>query len=169
MQLEDYFEFLSPTAIRLKGHRIGIEHVIELYHDGYIPERIAQTFPGLSLEKIYATITYYLHNRDAIDAYLARQAAIVEQALRENERRWESLSGADRERLGAMARSIVARLLHEPTLRLKGSAGEEDSYRHVQALRELFGIEPPGAELPVAEPPAAEVTSLESRRRRKSS
>ncbi len=87
MQLEDYFDFLGPNEIRIKGHRIGIEHVIELYHEGYIPERIAQTFPGLSLEKIYATITYYLHNRDEIDAYLARQAAIVEQALREYEAR----------------------------------------------------------------------------------
>jgi hypothetical protein len=25
MQLEDYFEFLSPTDIRVKGHRIGID------------------------------------------------------------------------------------------------------------------------------------------------
>ena len=82
MLLEDYFDFLGPNEIRIKGHRIGIEHVIELYHGGYIPERIAQTFPGLSLEKIYATITYYLHNRDEIDAYLARQEAIIAEELR---------------------------------------------------------------------------------------
>ena len=40
-----------------------------------------------------------------------------------------------------MARAVVSRLLHEPTLRLKGAAGEGASYRYVQALRELFGLE----------------------------
>ena len=38
-----------------------------------------------------------------------------------------------------MARAVVSRLLHDPTLRLKDSAGENDSYRYVHALRELFG------------------------------
>jgi len=63
MQLEDYFDFMGPdarNAIRIKGHRIGIEHVLSYYHEGYNPDEIAREFPGLSLEKIYATITYYL-------------------------------------------------------------------------------------------------------------
>ena len=42
-----------------------------------------------------------------------------DQVLRENGSRWESLSAADRERLETMARAMVSRLLHEPTLRLK--------------------------------------------------
>ena len=46
----------------------------------------------------------------------------MEQVLRENESRWEALSDADRERVGVMARAIVNRLLHEPTLRLKARA-----------------------------------------------
>jgi len=29
MKLEDYFEFLSPDDIRLKGHRIGIDDVLD--------------------------------------------------------------------------------------------------------------------------------------------
>ncbi len=30
MQLEDYFDFFeNPYAIRLKGHRIGLEHIVE--------------------------------------------------------------------------------------------------------------------------------------------
>ncbi len=68
MQFEDYFDFLRPDQIRIKGHRIGIEHVVELYHEGYSAEQIAQTFPSPSLEKIYAPITYYLHNQAKIDA-----------------------------------------------------------------------------------------------------
>jgi glutamyl-tRNA reductase len=101
-----------------------------------------------------------------ISALRERADSVVEQVLRENESRWESLSEADRERLAAMAQALVNRLLHEPTLRLKGSAGEEASYRYVHALRELFALEPSGGEAP-----AAEVTQLEPRRaqRRRSS
>ena len=73
MQLEDYFDFQGPDEIRIKGHRIGIEHVVERFHDGYSPEEIALYYRGLSLEKIYATITYYLHNKYDVDAYMQRQ------------------------------------------------------------------------------------------------
>ena len=41
-----------------------------------------------------------------------------------------------------MARAIVSRLLHEPTLRLKSGPRGPRRYVHVQALRELFGLEP---------------------------
>jgi glutamyl-tRNA reductase len=77
-----------------------------------------------------------------------------------------ALGDEDRERLEVMARAIVSRLLHEPTLRLKAAEGD-DSYVYVQTLRELFGID--AGDLGGAEAePAAEVTSLEERRRRQS-
>lgn len=60
MYLEDYFDFCESGDIRIKGHRIGIEHVIRLYQQGYQAEQIATYYPNLSLEKIYATLTYYL-------------------------------------------------------------------------------------------------------------
>jgi glutamyl-tRNA reductase len=94
-----------------------------------------------------------------ITALRARAERIVDQALRENEPRWESLSEADRKRVGVMARAIVNRLLHEPTLRLKRG---EDVYEHLYALRELFDLEPE-----LREPRPAEVTDLESRRQRR--
>ncbi len=34
------------------------------------PEEIQRRFPTLTLEQVYATITYYLHNKERIDAYL---------------------------------------------------------------------------------------------------
>ncbi|VEP16919.1 conserved hypothetical protein [Hyella patelloides LEGE 07179] len=74
IKLEDYFEFLSEDDIRLKGHRIGIENVIDYYLEGYTPEEILNELPSLNLEKVYATITYYLHNRSEIDSYLLRLA-----------------------------------------------------------------------------------------------
>jgi uncharacterized protein (DUF433 family) len=72
MNLEDYFDILSPDDIRLKGHRIGIEDVLDYYLEGYTPEEVVANLPTLSLEEIHATITYYLHNRAEIDAYLTR-------------------------------------------------------------------------------------------------
>lgn len=72
MQLEDYFLFISEDDIRIKGHRIGIDNVLFYFLEGYTPEEIRAIYPDLSLEKIYATITYYLQNRKEIDAYLLR-------------------------------------------------------------------------------------------------
>jgi glutamyl-tRNA reductase len=76
-----------------------------------------------------------------VAALRERADEIVRRVLTENDSRWESLSDADRERLEKMARAIAARLLHEPTLRIKGRAGEEDAYVYVTALRELFGLD----------------------------
>jgi len=72
MRLEDYFDFSeAPDFIRIKGHRLGIEDVIRRYQKYESPEMIAQRFPGLSLERIYATITFYLRHQAEVDAYLA--------------------------------------------------------------------------------------------------
>ncbi|HET9121606.1 MAG TPA: glutamyl-tRNA reductase, partial [Solirubrobacterales bacterium] len=70
-----------------------------------------------------------------------RADAIVSQVLAENATRWESLSATDRERVEMLARAIANRLLHEPTVRLKGAADREDAYLQVSALRELFGLD----------------------------
>ena len=76
-----------------------------------------------------------------IAALRERGDEVVRRVLAENEGRWESLSEADRERLEAMAKAIASRLLHEPTLRMKRSAGSDDAYLYVSALRELFGLD----------------------------
>ncbi|WP_036477356.1 DUF433 domain-containing protein [Myxosarcina sp. GI1] len=72
--LEDYFDFCSADDIRLKGHRIGIDTVLNYYLEGYTSEKIHAELPSLSLEEIYATITYYLHHRTQVDVYLQRLA-----------------------------------------------------------------------------------------------
>jgi glutamyl-tRNA reductase len=76
-----------------------------------------------------------------IAALRERGEEIARRVLAENDGRWESLSEADRERLQAMAKAIASRLLHEPTLRMKRSAGSDDAYLYVSALRELFGLD----------------------------
>lgn len=72
MQLEDYFDFLTSDDIRLKGTRIGIEHILyEYIHRAQPPEAIAQRFHTVTLEQVYATILYYLHNKEAVSIYIA--------------------------------------------------------------------------------------------------
>jgi uncharacterized protein (DUF433 family) len=71
MKIEEYFDFLAPNDIRIKGHRIGIESVLyEYIFREQPPEAIVRRFPSLSLEQVYATILYYLQNREKIDDYL---------------------------------------------------------------------------------------------------
>jgi len=72
MKLEDYFEFLEPDDIRLKGHRIGLDNILNYHLEGASPEEILVHFPSLNLEKIYASLTYYYHNKNEIDSYLKR-------------------------------------------------------------------------------------------------
>lgn len=70
MRLEDYFEFVAPDEIRIKGTRIGIETIVEDYLEDASPEEIAARYRTLSLEQVYAAITYYMHTRVEMDAYL---------------------------------------------------------------------------------------------------
>ena len=99
-----------------------------------------------------------------IAALRKRGEAIAAQVLKENELRWETLSQQDRERLDVLARALVSRLLHEPTLRMKRAAEGKSSYMYAQAVRELFGLDSDVSEVAQYSPPA-DVTSLEERRR----
>ncbi|MCG8346352.1 MAG: DUF433 domain-containing protein [Chloroflexales bacterium] len=83
MRLEDYLDIQGEDVIRLKGHRIGLEHIVELYREGYSPEQIALEYPGVSLEQIYGIIAYYLHNQAEVDAYIARIDAAADARYRQ--------------------------------------------------------------------------------------
>ena len=69
-------------------------------------------------------------------ALRAHGDAIVDGVLAENGGRWESASPRDIARAEAIARAVMARLLHEPTLQLK----EHGSHARLELARELFGL-----------------------------
>jgi uncharacterized protein (DUF433 family) len=72
MDIKSYFEFLAPDDIRIKGTRIGVESILyEYVHRGQMAEDIAARFPTVSLEQVYATLLFYLTNREELDTYLA--------------------------------------------------------------------------------------------------
>jgi uncharacterized protein (DUF433 family) len=58
MQLEDYFEFLEPNDIHIRGHRVGIESILRKYLAGRAAEEIARDYDTLRLVVIHATVTY---------------------------------------------------------------------------------------------------------------
>ena len=54
MQLEDYFDFLKPDDIRIRGHRVGIESILyEYVYRSRTPEEIAKQFETLTLDQVY--------------------------------------------------------------------------------------------------------------------
>lgn len=86
MHLEDYFEFDKVgdrDTIRIKGTRVGVEILLEEFSKGMPPEEIHKSYPTVTREQIYATITYYLHDQDKMDAYLKRSREAAEAAYQE--------------------------------------------------------------------------------------
>jgi len=93
---------------------------------------------------------------DEVDRYLesatAREVAPTVAALRdrveslrlselERQRaRLESLDPKQREAVEAVTRAVLAKVLHDPTVRLKDAAGTARGERLAEALRELFDI-----------------------------
>lgn len=75
LNVDEYFDQIGPDIIKIKGHRLGVEHILKYYLEGYRPEDIAAEYPGLSLEIIYATITLYLANKEELDTYIKRRRA----------------------------------------------------------------------------------------------
>ena len=82
MNFENYLDFSNPRAIRIKGYRIGLEHLLTYYKRGVIAEDIAREF-GLNLETIYVAITYYLTRKIEVDDYLKQVSGEAESAYQE--------------------------------------------------------------------------------------
>jgi glutamyl-tRNA reductase len=90
-----------------------------------------------------------------ISSLRSRAAEIAEQVVRENDGKWETASPRDLRRIEDLARAIVNRLLHEPTMRMK-EFRDGRVHSRMALVRELFGLE---AE-EVAPERAAEVRKL---------
>ncbi len=74
-------------VVRVGGTRVTLDTVVYAFREGAAAEEIACRYPALDLADIYATITYYLRNRGAVDAYLRQREAQSEAVRQENETR----------------------------------------------------------------------------------
>ena len=124
--------------------------------EGIIEEEIQHFAVWLGSLEVLPTVT----------ALRVHATDIAEQVVRENSGKWEQLSPRDLERVDAIARTIVNRLLHHPTARLR-ELQDDRVHARMAMVRDLFGLEVDSespAEEPVAEEPVAEVHKLRRRR-----
>jgi uncharacterized protein (DUF433 family) len=106
--LDDYFQVVEPDVIRVRGTRIGIETILDDYLAGASPEEIAARYRTLTLEQVYATITYYLHNRAEIDAYLQRWRSYDEMTWQEQPKESKEFEQILRQRMVRARQAVLA-------------------------------------------------------------
>ncbi|MBW3607784.1 MAG: glutamyl-tRNA reductase [Actinobacteria bacterium] len=112
------------------AHTISVREAEALRAESIVEEEIKRFAAWLGTLAVQPTIRALREYGDAI----------VEQVLAENAPRWEQASARDVARAEAIARTVMNRLLHEPTLRLRTMA-EGRSHGRLQIMRELFGLE----------------------------
>jgi glutamyl-tRNA reductase len=113
--------------------------------EGIVEEEIQQFAAWLGGLEVLPTIA----------ALRVRGSEIAEQVVAENAGKWESASPRDLERVHALARSVVNRLLHEPTLRMK-ELRDDRVHARMALVRELFDL--PGGEVEPVSLPAEPVS-----------
>ncbi len=64
---------------RVAGTGVTVQRIVGWYKQGLTPEEITTEIPHLSLAQVYAALTYYHANRDAIEADMAAEEAEAQQ------------------------------------------------------------------------------------------
>jgi hypothetical protein len=64
---------------------VTLDSVVHAFDEGHTAEEIVSQFPALRLADVYAVISYYLDNRDAVREYSQQQEAAAEDVWREIE------------------------------------------------------------------------------------
>lgn len=130
----------------------------------------ARKAEGIVEEEIqhFATWLGSLEVLPTLSALRARASDIAEQVLRDNDGKWDTASDRDLERVQALARAIVNRLLHHPTLRIR-ELRDDRVHARMALVRDLFGLEvdddPALANAPVDAEDLAAIRKLPQRQR----
>lgn len=77
-------------VVRVGGTRVRLDTVVYAFNHGASAEEILQRYPSLALSDIYATISYYLHHRTAVDEHLRKQQQKHDRVQRFNQSRTDS-------------------------------------------------------------------------------
>lgn len=92
-------------------------------------ERYAEWRTGLSVTPVITSLREF--------AEAVRQGEIAKAG------RADELTAEERERLDAVTRAMLNKLLHEPTVRAREAASSQEGLRHIDSLRYLFGLDLP--------------------------
>lgn len=102
--IKQYVETIDD-GLRLVGSRVSLDSIVHAFWRGQTAESIAQSFPSLVLEQVYGALTYYLANKNEVDAY-----------LKKGEAEFEVLRKAARDQDPMFYQKVAdARRQHEPT------------------------------------------------------
>lgn len=85
MQFDDLFDQWEPDDIRLKGRRIGLEDVLDLYESGMTAAEIADYFGTLQSRQIEDVIAYYLLHQAELDPAVNAQRRYAAEQTRQAE------------------------------------------------------------------------------------
>jgi glutamyl-tRNA reductase len=130
-------ELEGTTVVDLDGLEAAVRRTLELRLGesararAIVAEQAAEFRDWMAALRVVPAITSLRDHAERIRAA----------ELRRMEQRWETLSPADRQRLDAMTRTMVNKLLHEPTVRLKQLAAADRSGPYADAVTELFGLD----------------------------
>jgi glutamyl-tRNA reductase len=116
----------------------------------------ARRSEGIVEEEIqkFATWLGSLEVLPTLAALRAHATEIATQVVAENDGKWESASPRDRSRVDAIARTVVNRLLHVPTLQMK-EMHDDRVHARMALVRDLFGLSvEEGVSTDIAEPDA---------------
>lgn len=75
-------------VLRVTGTRVTLDTIVAAFDEGATPEEIAQQYPTVELADIYAVISYYLHHRNEVEAYLRERERQGKAIREENESRF---------------------------------------------------------------------------------
>lgn len=84
LELEDMYCYVEERdgGYYLAGTRVALDVIVHAFQDGESPEGILRAFPMAGpLVRIYGAITFYLENKEKVEAY-----------LKDQERLWSALS-----------------------------------------------------------------------------
>jgi uncharacterized protein (DUF433 family) len=92
----------ADGVARVGGTRVTLDTVVYAFNQGATAEEIVQQYSALKLADVYGAITYYLHFKAEVDAYLEQRRQQADRVRRENEARFDA--AGIRERLLARQR-----------------------------------------------------------------
>ncbi|MGH3049126.1 MAG: glutamyl-tRNA reductase, partial [Gaiellaceae bacterium] len=130
----------------------------------------ARRAEGIVEEEIQSFATWLgsLEVMPTLAALRSHATEIVSLVLAENDGKWESASDQDLERVQAISRAIVNRLLHQPTLRIK-ELRDDRVHARMALIQDLFGLSVDDGEAlreaPVEAEDIAEIRNLPERKR----
>jgi glutamyl-tRNA reductase len=160
---------IDPDCGALEGVTLYDIDDLQAVVESNLSTRAAEEPQALEiLEEEIRRFARWLGQRDTLPTISALREhgnTLVEQVLAENAGRWESASPRDLARVEAIARAVMSRLLHEPTIRLR-SLGEDRGHASIEMVRELFGLREDGQPLDESSGKLAEVHDLRRRRER---